>query len=74
MGKSYDSRLGEVFPLHTTEDRMLFDLLCRAYVDAQYKKEFSITQGQLEILGKRVEDLMGVCETLCLAKIEAFVG
>ena len=53
---------------------MLFDLLCRAYVDAQYKKEFSITKGQLEVLGERVEDLMGVCEMLCLAKIEAFVG
>ncbi len=74
MAKSYDGRFGEVFPLHTSVQRIEFDLLCRAYVDAQYKKEFVITKGQLGVLGGRVKELKGVTETLCLEKIVGFEG
>ncbi len=67
--KNCDPRFA-VFPQGTDEEKRLFELLRRAYVDARYKmEEYSISRGELEYLAEKVEGLKGVVEKLCGEKI-----
>jgi hypothetical protein len=61
------------FPRGTEEDDRLFKLLKRAYIEARYKKSFSITAEELAILGARVRDFAGRVERACREQIESFV-
>jgi hypothetical protein len=47
----------EEIPMFTEEDKRLFNLLKKAYVDARYKKSYSITKDELAYLSGRVEKL-----------------
>ena len=68
--KNCDPRFA-VFPHSTDEEKRLFDLLRRAYVDARYKMdEYSISKGELDYLAEKVERLKGLTERLCQEKIE----
>ena len=59
-----------VFPDTTKEERRLFELLRRAYVDARYKMdEYSITKTELDYLAEKVEQLKGLTAKLCAEKI-----
>ena len=59
-----------VFPKQTEEDKRLFELLKRAYIDARYNmKEYHITKGDLEQLSQQVEKLQQLTEEICLGKI-----
>jgi len=60
------------FPLQQKEEKLRFQLLRKAYVDARYKPSYSITQQQLEWLASRVEHLQQLTETLCKEKIDSF--
>ncbi len=62
--------LAEPFPMGTEEDRHLFDLLRRAYIEARYSKSYRITPEELSVLGARVKDLAGRVEQACREKIE----
>ena len=67
--KNCDPRFG-VFPQGSDEEKRLFELLRRAYVDARYKmEEYSISKEELEYLAEKVEGLKGVTERLCGEKI-----
>ena len=67
--KNCDPRFA-VFPQDTDEEKRLFELLRRAYVDARYKMdEYSITQAELEYLVEKVERLKGLVEKLCGERI-----
>lgn len=60
----------DVFPKTTKEERNLFKLLKRAYVDARYKmEEYTITKAELEYLVEKVEKLQELTEEICKAKI-----
>jgi uncharacterized protein len=69
----------EVAPLHpdlrgalprtAPEDKRLFDLLRRAYIDARYVKSYRITAEELAALGERVRRLAAVVERVCREKI-----
>lgn len=60
-----------VFPKTTEADKQLFELLCRAYIDARYKmKEYQITATQLTQLSTYVQQLSEQTETLCTARIQ----
>ncbi|HMC02411.1 MAG TPA: HEPN domain-containing protein, partial [Flavobacteriaceae bacterium] len=60
-----------VFPKRTEEEKHLFELLKRAYIDARYKmKEYHITKADLEYLSGRVGELKQLTEEICLEKIE----
>ncbi|MCG8339994.1 MAG: hypothetical protein MI674_01790 [Cytophagales bacterium] len=61
-----------VFPQSTEEEKRLFTLLQKAYVDARYKKSYIITKEKLEYLAGRVKVLGALIEKLCKAQIEAF--
>ncbi|TRX57644.1 HEPN domain-containing protein, partial [Fulvivirga sp. M361] len=60
--KNCDPRFA-VFPHSTDEEKRLFELLRRAYVDARYKMdEYSISKEELDYLAEKVEQLKGLTE------------
>ena len=60
-----------VFPKKTDEEKRLFELLKRAYIDARYKmKEYHITKKDLEYLANCVTKLKSLTEKICLEKIK----
>ncbi len=59
-----------VFPKTTDEEKRLFELLKRAYIDARYKMdEYEITKEELTYLAERVNELKSLTDTICKAKI-----
>lgn len=61
--------LRAVLPRDTPEDRRLFELLRRAYIDARYDKSYRITAEELATLGERVRQFAAVVERVCQEKI-----
>jgi uncharacterized protein len=49
-----------VFPNDSLGEKNLFDLLRKGYVEARYDKNYKISQGEIEILINRVENLQSV--------------
>jgi len=70
---SYNGEFAKVFPHETDEQRKLFNLLRKAYIDARYKDSYEITKEQLEQLAPCVKKLHEVTERICKEKIESFV-
>lgn len=68
----HEPELLNVFPRGTAEEERLFELLRKAYVDARYKKNYSITREELEWLAERVKMLQELTEKVCKKKIESF--
>ncbi|WP_089726467.1 HEPN domain-containing protein [Candidatus Thiosymbion oneisti] len=69
---SIDPRFLSVFPKAAEEEKELFKLLRKAYVDARYKPSYSITNEQLKWLAGRVSQLKELTKNLCKEKIESF--
>lgn len=68
-----DERFKEVFPRATDEEKNLFRMLNRAYIDARYKMdEYQITEEDLKYLGDRVKFLQKLTKEICLEKIEEY--
>ncbi|MBA3068809.1 MAG: HEPN domain-containing protein, partial [Hyphomonas sp.] len=59
-----------VWPRETKQDRRLFELLKRAYVDARYSEHYAITDEELAWLGERAEVLRTFVERRSREKIE----
>ena len=57
-----------VFPIDNKLGNEAFFKLKRAYIDARYKKDYSITKEELEYLGERAKVLKALVEKVCLAK------
>ena len=74
--KRYTKRFSEpldlVFPDNTPEERHLFDLLKRGYVDARYKASYQIKPEELKTLIERISKLQEIAGPLCLEKISSF--
>ena len=70
--KRFSEDLDGIFPDNTPEEKHLFDLLKRGYVDARYKEHYEITEGELALLIERVGRLQQVAERICLVKIASF--
>ena len=70
---SYNADFADVFPRDTNEQRIAFNLLRRAYVDARYKDSYEITKEQLEYLAERVRVLQKLTKRICSEKIENYV-
>ncbi len=69
-----DGRFKEAFPRNTHEEKNLFRLLHRAYIDARYKMdEYEITREDLHYLGERVKLLQKLTKEICLERIGEFV-
>ena len=58
--KPYTLELAKVFPCDTDEEKRLFDLLRRAYLEARYnKKNFIVTKADIDALVPKIELLRG---------------
>jgi uncharacterized protein len=67
-----DHRFSKIFPKDLPEEKHLFELLRKAYVDARYKKTYKINKEELLELQKRVEQIQGLTEEICQKTIESF--
>ena len=66
-----DKRFKQVFPREHEEEKRLFELLKKAYIDARYKMdEYSVTREELEYLAGRVKVLKELTEVICKEKIK----
>ncbi len=73
LANSIDNALLHVFPLDTPENRRLFKLLRKAYVEARYKPSYKITKSELDILTRHVDKLRHIGGILCQKKIDSFM-
>ena len=70
--KSHTLRLSEVFTFETAEDRRLFELLEKSYIQSRYNFEFIVTKEDIEALINLTEKLLIVVKEVCLKKIQEF--
>ena len=64
--KPYTLELAKVFPCDTDEEKRLFDLLRRAYLEARYnKKNFIVTKADIDALVPKIEQLRDIVEKVC---------
>jgi HEPN domain-containing protein/predicted nucleotidyltransferase len=68
----HEPGLKDIFPRNTKENRRRFELLKKAYIEARYSKQYSITREELQWLAERVEKLQEVAERICQEKIASF--
>jgi predicted nucleotidyltransferase len=77
LGKSaaeQHPRLSEALPKTTPDDKRLFDLLRRAYIDARYSLSYRITLAELSALQTRVLEFARLVREVCLEKLASFCG
>jgi HEPN domain-containing protein len=67
-----DAKFKGIFPQESAEEKRLFELLRRAYVEARYNIDYKITREELEYLAERVKLLQQTTEEVCKAKIATF--
>ncbi|MBB4037083.1 putative nucleotidyltransferase/HEPN domain-containing protein [Dysgonomonas hofstadii] len=70
--KSYSPDLANVFPLHPTEEKRLFDLIKAAYVEARYNPKFIVTKEDIDALIPKVELLRDITKRICEGKIREY--
>ncbi|MBN9383838.1 MAG: HEPN domain-containing protein [Chitinophagaceae bacterium] len=70
--KRFSQELDAVFPDNTPQEKHLFDLLKRGYIDTRYKDSYEITAEELTTLIERVGKLQVIAERLCQEKIRSF--
>jgi HEPN domain-containing protein/predicted nucleotidyltransferase len=71
-GKRFCPEIDAALPRQTEEQKRLYNLLKKAYVDARYKDDYKITADELKYLAERVQAFHKVAEKACQAKLENF--
>jgi predicted nucleotidyltransferase/HEPN domain-containing protein len=66
--------LAEALPKTEPEDKRLFELLKKAYIEARYSGSYKITPEELATLQGRVVELAERVREACLEKIRTFCG
>lgn len=70
--KEYSREFVTVFPLNTDFEKRCFDLLCRAYIEARYNKDFIVTKEELTYMLERTEILKEITDRICQKKIDSY--
>ena len=70
--KEYSRELASVFPMNTDFEKRCFDLLCRAYIEARYNRNFVITKEELTYMLERTEILKDITLRVCTEKIASY--
>jgi HEPN domain-containing protein/predicted nucleotidyltransferase len=70
--KHFSRELVLVFPRNTPEEKKIFDLLRKGYVEARYDKKYEITKAETEILIQRIKKMQQITEKICREKIASF--
>ena len=75
QAKHLSEELFLLFPIETSkEEKSLFDLLKRGYIDARYKADHVITQEELTRLIERVQQMQIIVDRICREKIASFTA
>ena len=69
QANSINQRFRAVFPTRNRQESALFQLLKKAYIDARYKKEYTITAEELQYLAERVQLLREFTDKFCQEEI-----
>jgi predicted nucleotidyltransferase/HEPN domain-containing protein len=72
LAKALHMEFGKVFPMAAPQERQRFELLKKAYVDARYNMDYTISKADLDYLSERVQVLRKLTEEICKAKIAGF--
>ncbi len=75
--KKHTTEIFKVFPRDTEEEKRLFDLLERAYIESRYNPDFEIVKADIDALIPKVEQLRSIVERTCrerLAYYDAQIG
>lgn len=73
QAKEFSIDLFLLFPIEKNkEEKHLFDLLKRGYIDARYRQDFFIKDIELEILIARIEKMKNIVKQICEEKINNF--
>jgi len=73
QAKHLSEELFMLFPIESNKDeKYLFDLLKRGYIDARYKEDYSITREELVVLIDHVKKMKEIVEKICREKISSF--
>lgn len=70
--KEFSRDLVSIFPQNTDFEKRCFDLLCRAYIEARYNKDFVITREELTYMLERTEILKAFTLSICTEKIASY--
>jgi HEPN domain-containing protein len=70
LAEDKEPRLIEAWPRASKVDRRRFELLKRAYVEARYSPNYTITADDLDALASSVERLREIVESLCRERLE----
>jgi uncharacterized protein len=65
QAKGIDPRLVKVFPMQNQQEKHLFDLLRRAYVDARYSKSYTISVAELNAIAEQIDSLKTATSAVC---------
>lgn len=65
-----DKRLYAVFPRRNKQQRFMFNLLKKSYIDARYKMSYRVSRRQLDYFSKCVRELHDLVKSISQAHIE----
>jgi uncharacterized protein len=68
-----DPRFKIIFPQETEEEKRLFILLVKSYIDSRYKMGYTIAAEDLQWLVGKVNILKTLTEEICLERISKFI-
>lgn len=66
--RPFTFELTRVFPRNTEEEKRLFELLERAYIEGRYNAHFEVTKADLEALIPKIELLREIVTKVCKAQ------
>ncbi len=67
--KKHTTDIFKAFPRDTEEEKRLFDLLQRAYIESRYNPDFEITKADIDALLPKIEQLRDIVEKVCCERI-----
>ena len=67
--KKHTTEILKAFPRDTEEEKRLFDLLQRAYIESRYNPDFEITKEDIDALIPKVGQLRDIVEKVCRERI-----
>lgn len=67
--KKHTTEIFKAFPRDTKEEKRLFDLLQRAYIESRYNPDFEITKEDIDALLPKIEQLRDIVEKVCRERI-----
>ncbi|PBQ34574.1 hypothetical protein CNR22_23275 [Sphingobacteriaceae bacterium] len=73
LAKACNMEFGKAFPQASPQERQRFELLKKAYVDARYNMDYTISKEDLDYLSERVQVLRKMTEEICRGKISSFI-